>query len=57
MGLQKYKRPYSLASNPKSSCLLTDITRLNFFEVARPAFLEMLVRGKKYEVARAGPVY
>ena len=37
MGLQKYKRPYSLASNPKSSCLLPDITRLNFFEVARPA--------------------
>ena len=36
---------------------LTDITRLNVFEVqssARHFLLEMLVRDTKYEVARAG---
>ena len=40
---------------------LTDVTRLNFFEVAltseRRFHLIMLVRGKRYEVARAGLVH
>ena len=36
--------------------VLTDVTRINFFGVARRFLLEMLVRGTKYEIARAGLV-
>ena len=40
--------------------IFTDVTRLNFFEVARAAFFskyQILVRGTRYEVARAGLVH
>ena len=51
-------RLWSLVSGLVS--LLTDVTRLNFFEVARAAFLlEILymARGKCNDVARAGLVH
>ena len=39
---------------------LTDVIRLNFFELARAAFFSkyyILVRGTRYEVARAGLIH
>ena len=48
--IRVYVKPFCLSAKP-----LTNVTRLNFFEIAVQLFFEMLARGKiEYEIAYLG---